>query len=172
MRTLLLTSVFILTAAGSFAQDAPVFRPLDPSMSSIEQVMPPPRPVSHSGEVIDSEGAGAIPSLPLQAQEQNGIPYISGGVSDEETDQLKASENNYNLRLLVTGQSGEFVSGVTLTLKDANGNALLTVQDAGPCVYTQVPPGKYVVDVMANGAAKSTRVTVPATAPVKLQIRL
>lgn len=193
-RFLLTTTLLALSTANSFAQGAPAFRPLDSSMtagsatapaaapaapafSNIKQAAEPtPQatlPKAHDGEVIDSVGSGAIPSLPLEVQTENGISYLSGGISDEETDQLKSQQEAYNLRLLLTGVSGEFLGGATMTLKDAAGKTLLSISEAGPEVYVQVPAGKYVVDVTnAAGASKSTHLTVPAKGAVKTQIRV
>ena len=187
MRRLHLTTTLLaLSASTSFAQSAPVFRPLDASMTAgtaaatttapIMQTEPTPQPslpVAKNGEVIDSVGSGAIPSLPIEAKTENGISYLSGGIGDEETDQLKSQENDYNLRVLITGIGGEFLGGATMTLKDASGVTLLTVGDAGPFVYARVPAGKYVVDVTsAAGTKTSTNLTVPANAAVKAQIRV
>lgn len=183
------TAIFMVSSSISLAAEAPTFRPLDPSMVASPAPVPaaplnaeapstqvpaaPTHPISHSGEVIDSVGSGAIPSLPLEALVQNGISYLSGGISDEETEQLKMQEDNYNLRLLITGQAGQFVSDVVVTLKDASGTSLLVVNDAGPCLYAQVSPGKYSVEVSnANGNAKTVTLSVPAKAPFKMQIRI
>lgn len=107
-RFLLTTTLLALSTANSFAQSAPAFRPLDPSMtagsaaapaaaapatpafSNIKQAAEPaPQaalPKAHDGEIIDSVGSGAIPALPLEVQTENGISYLSGGISDEETE--------------------------------------------------------------------------------------
>jgi hypothetical protein len=187
MRHLYLVTAMLLCSAGSsFAQGAPVFRSLDPSMtaspSAPAAVQEEPAkvapaaatlPVAHNGEVIDSVGSGAIPALPLEVQTENGVSYLSGGISDEETEQLRAQEAAYNLRLLITAQGGEFVSDVLMILKDAKGTALITVRDAGPCVYAQVPAGKYTVEITAaSGATKTVSLTVPAKGVIKTQIRV
>lgn len=189
MRALLTITILLVSAGTCFAQTTPVFRPLEPDMTAppratvttvpatpaqpTPQVQAAPLPVAHTGEVIDSEGSGAIPALPLTAQVQNGITFLSGGVSDEESEQLKLQENDYNLRLLITGQNGEFLSDLVVTLRNESGAALITVKDAGPCVYTQLPAGKYTVDVLSSAsAAKTVAFTVPATGAVKVQIRI
>lgn len=189
-RFLLTTTLLALTASPSLAQDAPVFRPLDPSMTAAPVATPAPQttpapaaapaatasaplPVSHSGEVIDSVGSGAIPSLPLEVMKENGITYMSGGISDEETEQLKSQADMYNLHLLLTGPNGEFLGGAVMVLKDESGKTLLTLQDAGPEVYAQLPAGKYTVDITnAAGLSKSATVKVPAKGAVKTQIRV
>ncbi|MDX2074477.1 MAG: hypothetical protein SFX19_08975 [Alphaproteobacteria bacterium] len=192
MRRLSLTTALLLLSAGSsFAQDAPVFKPLDPSMTmsqpaasgaqpiyeapaQVPTETPQRLPVSRrDGEVIDSVGSGAIPALPLQVMTQNSISYLSGGIGDEEIEQLRAQEEGYNLRLLITEQSGEFVSGTVMTLKTLSGEVLLMVNEAGPWVYARVPAGKYIVDITTvRGANKTMPLTVPSKGAIKMQVRV
>jgi hypothetical protein len=121
---------------------------------------------------IDSIGSGAIPALPLELMTENGISYISGGIGDEEKEQLIIQEAQFNLRLLLTSTDGAFYSNVRMELKDASGKVLVSIGDAGPYVYLTVPTGAYTVDVTsAKGSAKSTSIKVPAKSPVKTQIR-
>jgi len=189
MRRLLITSSIVLLSASAFA--APEFRPLDSNMrinapaasaapapaaqAPIQFGAPIPSsalPVSHSGEVIDSVGSNAIPSLPLEAITANNITYLSGGIGDEEEAQLASEEHNYNLRLLITGQSGEYLSEVSLVLKDAKGNQLMSIDDAGPMVYIKLPAGAYQADLNGPTGAKPVALKVPATGALKTQIRL
>jgi len=133
-----------------------------------------PAPVSRSGEVIDSTGSGAIPAIALEVVTENYISYINGGIGDEEVAQIEAQENNFNLRIQIVGlASAEFVSDVKLTLKDAKGNAITVVNDAGPYVYFRVPVGSYIVDVAtAAGAMKTLSVKIPENSAIKTIFRM
>lgn len=125
-------------------------------------------PVSRSGEVIDSVGSGAIAPLPLEMVTENGVSYISGGISDEETDQLKAQQDDYNVRLLITGMNGEYASDVVLSLVDNKGFTFLKVEDAGPYVYLKVPVGSY--ELVVNDKKLPMKLTEGK--PYKTQIRV
>lgn len=197
-RTLVSTALLLASfSVAAHAADAPVFKPLtsQPNMvakpaapvapSSFTPLDAPPAvapkapaysgnlPVSRSGEVIDSVGGGAIPSLPLEVEKQNGITYLSGGIGDEEAAQLKAQEGAYNLRVLITGQSGEFLTDITFNLKDAKGATLLSIKDAGPYVYLTVPSASYSVEAVApTGNGKKFDVKVPASGAIKTQLKL
>lgn len=189
MRHLLFVPVLLVATT---ALAAPEFRPLDPAMivappaapvvTAPTPMTPPPAVITapsaevplakaRDGETIESIGSGAIPSLPLQLMTQNGISYISGGVSDEESDQLKAQENEFNLRVQVTGQNGEYLSNVMLTVKGDGDQPLLTLNDAGPYIFIKAPPGKYWVEVTAQGMNKSVNLLVPESGAVRTQLR-
>ncbi len=97
---------------------------------------------SDDGDMIDSEGGDAIPALPLEAQTVGGITYITGGIGDEELAQIKASEHQYNVHMLMTATGGAFISDVTLSITDATGKEVLAVDKAGPLFLCQACAGK------------------------------
>ena len=110
--------------------------------------------------MIDSEGSGAIPSLPLEVQTNNGITYVTGGVGDEEVAQLKSSVHNYNLHLLMSAPGGAFIGDVTVNIADAGGANVLMVQNAGPYFYAKLLPGKYTVELNEDGQARKLAMTI------------
>jgi hypothetical protein len=172
MRFLLLSTAFLAFVSSAHAE--PVFRPIVEEQPA-EAVAATAQPrISHHGEIIDSVGGDAIPALPIEAVQENGITYLSGGIGDEEVAQLKQEESKYNLRLQITGKGGEYLSEVQLTLKDKKDSALVSIMDAGPYVYFQLPAGEYVVEALpAVGDGKKVPIKVPVNAvAVKAQIRL
>lgn len=128
--------------------------------------------MSRRGEVIDSVGSGAIPALPLELMTENGISYLSGGIGDEEIAQIEAQQNQFNIHLTITNDSGDFASNVVTVLKDVNGKTLITVKDAGPKLLVRVPAGRYTVETAAHGATVKLSLNAPAKGAVKSQIRI
>jgi hypothetical protein len=127
---------------------------------------------ARDGEVIDSMGSGAIPALPIQMMEANGIQYITGGVGDEEEAQIKSMQHQFNLRVLMTGSQGEYLSNAMVRVMDASGNQVLSVSGAGPYFYTRLNPGTYTVEVTApQGGIKKATVHVPASGAVNQDFR-
>lgn len=138
-----------------------------------QRVAPQPNPqglpVAKNGEVIDSIGSGAIPALPLELLTENGVSYISGGIGDEEVAQLKAQEAQYNIQLTITNGSGAYASNVVLTLKDAKGASLVSINDAGPKVFFRAPAGSYTVE---TNDGKKLVIKAPAKGAAKAQVRV
>lgn len=128
--------------------------------------------VARNGEIIESRGAGAIPSLPLTIYEANGIKYVTGGVGDEEVAQLKSVDRDFNTQILLTANQGEYLSSAMIRVLDSQGSELLAVDGAGPYFYTNLKPGSYTIEVTdPQGGLKSTKVRVPTVGAVREQMR-
>ncbi|GEM_PF-4747004 len=78
------------------------------------------------------------------------ITYITGGIGDDERKALETVKKDYNLQITNSGANGEFVGKSHLTIQNANGLEVLSV-DAGPMFYAQVPAGTYTI---SNGTSK------------------
>ena len=117
--------------------------------------------------VIDSEGSGAIPALPLEVQSMNGVTYLTGGIGDEEVEQLKASEHQYNLHLLMTSERGAFISDVDVNITDASGHTIVSAPGSGPYFYALLPQGKYTVQLSEGSQSKTFKVNIGTNSNVR-----
>ncbi|VVO30507.1 carboxypeptidase regulatory-like domain-containing protein [Pseudomonas fluorescens] len=96
-------------------------------------------------EPIDSSG------VQVQRQEQNGITYLSGGVGEDEAKAIQQT-TGYNLHMtFAIGPENKYVPDVDVLIQKAQGQTVLTLSQAGPLVYVQLPPGKYTVVATRNG---------------------
>ncbi|MCW1243528.1 carboxypeptidase regulatory-like domain-containing protein [Pseudomonas sp. SAICEU22] len=87
----------------------------------------------------------------VQPMQQNGITYLSGGIGEDEARAIGQAQG-YNLHMtFAIGPENKYVPDVDVTVQSASGQTLLTLSDAGPLVYVQLPPGKYSVVAMRNG---------------------
>lgn len=88
----------------------------------------------------------------LLPQTQGDVSYVSGGVGDDERNAMKAMRADYNLNLLfkVKG-SGEYVSDVKVTIKDAKGAVRLETVADGPWLYVKLRPGSYSLSADRDG---------------------
>ncbi|QGA47911.1 carboxypeptidase-like regulatory domain-containing protein [Pseudomonas brassicacearum] len=90
----------------------------------------------------------------VQPMQQNGITYLSGGIGEDEARAIGQAEG-YNLHMtFAVGPENKYIPDVEVTVQNASGQTLLTLSDAGPLVYVQLPPGKYSVVATRNGEAR------------------
>lgn len=150
----------------------------NPSGTVLEQprnlAAPRNLPVARDGEIIDSVGSGATEAeMPITQKSPDGIVYITGGIGDEERDELKALESSYNTRVVLIAAQGEFMSELALRILDQSGKEVLRLENAGPILLANLPNGSYTVEAAASsGAVKSAKFTVPAKNPaVKTVLR-
>lgn len=109
-------------------------------------------------------------AVQLQQQEQNGVRYLQGGIGQDEANALRKTPG-YDLHVeLSTGPEGKFQSGATADIQNAQGQPVLSVTDAGPLLYVQLPPGKYKVTGNAQGETVQQLVTVNGKTPATVNL--
>ncbi|KAF0815231.1 hypothetical protein IGB42_00309 [Andreprevotia sp. IGB-42] len=86
--------------------------------------------------------------------------FTSGGVGDSEEVAIKSERANYNVHLLLTEKSGAYLSGVQITIKDRQGNAVVDAQSEGPYFYAQLPDGQYTLAAESEGKSQQRKLLV------------
>lgn len=94
--------------------------------------------------VMASSSAFAIE--PPAEQTVGDITYITGGIGERETKELRAERQKYDLRVINAGKKGAFIGEANLIIRDSKGEEVLNV-DAGPLFYASMPAGRYTVEV-------------------------
>ncbi|MDR8364717.1 carboxypeptidase regulatory-like domain-containing protein [Pseudomonas sp. JL3] len=101
--------------------------------------------------VLNAASLEPIDSVQVQQQQQNGITYLSGGIGVDEARAIQQAQG-YNLHMTFSiGAEGKYVPDVNLVIQKDSGQPVLTLSEAGPLVYVQLPPGKYTVVATRNG---------------------
>lgn len=109
-------------------------------------------------------------AVQLQPQEQNGVRYLQGGIGQDEANALRKTPG-YDLHVeLSTGPEGKFQSGANVDIQNAQGQPVLSIQDAGPLLYVQLPPGKYKITGNAQGETVQQVVTVNGKSPATVNL--
>ena len=104
----------------------------------------------------------------VQPMQQNGITYLSGGIGEDEARAIEQAQG-YNLHMtFAIGPENKYVPDVDVTVQKVSGEIVLTLSDAGPLVYVQLPPGKYNVVATRNGEARRDTAEVGSGAARKL----
>jgi len=99
-----------------------------------------------------------VPSIKEKAYE--GIPYISGGVGQEERDALAAKSKDYNLKLMFAAKGGEYHADIKVSITDSRGKQIFSAVADGPWFFTNLPAGKYTVTATMKDSAKSSKVNI------------
>ncbi len=97
----------------------------------------------------------------LIVSEDQGIPYMSGGVGADEREAVAARAMNYNLKLtFAVTNSTQFLANVSVKIEDASGKILVDAVADGPYFYAKLPAGKYRVVATSGGQVEERTVTV------------
>ncbi|WP_214510949.1 carboxypeptidase regulatory-like domain-containing protein [Pseudomonas brassicacearum] len=106
--------------------------------------------------VLNATNLAPIDNTGVQVQplQQNGISYLSGGIGEDEARAIGQAQG-YNLHMtFAVGPENKYIPDVEVVIQKASGQTLLTLTEAGPLVYVQLPPGKYSVVATRNGEAR------------------
>jgi len=113
-------------------------------------------------EPIDSAG------VQIQQQQQNGVTYLAGGIGEDEAKAIQQS-SGYNLHMtFAVGVQDEYTADVDVMIQKSPGQTVLTLNQTGPLVYVQLPPGKYTVVVTRNGETRRDVTDVGSGTPRNL----
>lgn len=110
--------------------------------------------------------AAVVSLAPLHASAQlrqappSDVEYLSGGIGQTEAQHMKRAARDYSLAFLFATPAGQYLADVDVQLKDSNGAAVLSVEDTGPMLLVNLPPGRYQVEAAYNGSSKKTVVDV------------
>lgn len=98
----------------------------------------------------------------LAQKEFNGTPYLSGGIGEEELEQINQARKDFNFKLLMAEKSGAYVTGVQVVIVDSKGKKALEIQGAGPLLLAKLPVGAYQVSATFEGQLVQQRMDVRA----------
>lgn len=93
------------------------------------------------------------------AKSAGDVTYITGGIGEEERTALAAVKNDYNLAVISSQVSGDYIGAEELVISDAVGNELVRAE-AGPLFYAKLPKGNYTLQASIGGSAQTRKVTI------------
>lgn len=102
-------------------------------------------------------------AAPQSMEKSNrGLSYLSGGVGDEERDEILAREKDFNLKLVFAEKTGSYMADVKVVVLNTKGQTVLEANSTGPFFLAKLPAGNYRVKVTGNGRAQEAMMAVPA----------
>lgn len=91
---------------------------------------------------------------------QQGPTYVTGGIGDEERMEMERVRSDYNVHVMSSARDGSFAGDTSMIFYNKAGEAVLTTNDAGPLLYTNLPAGKYVVTAESEGEQQKKIVNI------------
>ena len=90
------------------------------------------------------------------------LPFINGGITQDEADLLRQEAQRYPLEITMARRSeiagrNEFVADAQLRVIDSAGRVVLE-RNAGPIFLADLPKGTYTIEASHNGETKTERV--------------
>jgi hypothetical protein len=109
-------------------------------------------------------GAVQAQSASFEPHQQGGVTWVSGGVGEQELQQIRQMQGLYNLHLLFALQgSGEYLAGIPVTIADGRGTTLVSMTAEGPYLFAKLRPGRYKITAEHDGQVQTRTVSVPAS---------
>ena len=93
-------------------------------------------------------------------QSYEGTQYICGGIGIDERNYLKSIGKNYDLKLEFAVKTGQYISDVSVMIKDSNGKTVLEATSDGPWLYAKLPAGKYQIKATILDKTRQQTVTI------------
>lgn len=110
-------------------------------------------------------------SAALQEKYDRGTRYLSGGVGQTEAEEIRQLAAGYSLNVLFATAQGQYLSGVEVQLKKANGEELLSTETEGPQLLVDLPPGRYILVAAVDGKTLSRNVEIAKGQRRKMDLR-
>jgi hypothetical protein len=79
------------------------------------------------------------------------VPYLTGGVGQDERSCLQPAEKDYNLKLVFAVSSGQYLASPMITVQDKSGKDIVHMRSDGPWFLAKLPAGEYKVIVSRDG---------------------
>jgi len=117
--------------------------------------------------LIAALSAGASALAGIEAGNQNGIAFESGGWSAETADVIHAHAGKFPVMLVFAWTDGTYLADVGVKVVNRKGDKVLDLNESGPLVLIGLPLGEYTINVERNGKVQSRRVNVAANTRTK-----
>lgn len=117
-----------------------------------------------SRTLVVTSFALAVAAAPLASAQSpatgaRSLNYVTGGVTKEEADALRAQASSFALELQFS-RGGAFAADVPVRITDSAGRVVMDIGAAQPILLLNVPPGRYTVEATFDGQTKRQTVDV------------
>ena len=104
----------------------------------------------------------------LQVKTQNGVEYVSGGVSQDEEEAIKSIGTGFNLKLTLAESTGGYMGGAHIRIDNVKDRPVLETQSEGPLFFAKLEPGTYKIHVSGDSRQFTQMAHVKSTGQEQL----
>lgn len=101
----------------------------------------------------------AAPMASPMTQHQGAATLLSGGVTLDESMQMRRMMSQYPMRIVMSAPNGDYEIADSLTIL-RNGEVVAQLSEAGPYVLADLAPGRYTVQASFAGVSQTRAVSV------------
>jgi len=94
------------------------------------------------------------PPVIIEGKSDQRFSYLSGGVSSDEREVMEERGKIFNLKLVFAEKTGDYLANVSLTIRDAKGGKVISINTDGPRFYAQLPSASCSIAATFNGRTK------------------
>ena len=87
-------------------------------------------------------------------------PHVSGGVGLEAREELRVRESEYNLTIVASAKTGEYLANTWVLIESARKERVLKTEMAGPLLLVKLAPGTYTIKATYGGDTLTRTVTI------------
>lgn len=125
--------------------------------------MNPHRNVAILAACVAVLGAAAQPAVASMSSQVVTAPFANGGVGTTARTRMHSIAAAYPLHMSFSAEPDHvFLTRVPVLIRNAHGDTVFELSDAGPLLYVALPDGDYTVRATAEGVTKTRRVSVHA----------
>lgn len=103
--------------------------------------------------LLGSTGLVSAAANDLEIHDQQGVRYISGGMTKDELDELNKMAPRFPVHIVMIDHKMQHqpIKGVDVTVRDVSGNVILEAKSDGPLMFVDVIGGRYTVEAAYQG---------------------
>ena len=105
-------------------------------------------------------GVTAQAIVNLEVEQENGIRYVTGGISNDEQQAIAEIGDEYSLKLTLAREDGAYLDNVQVAIYNGAGEPLISTVTNGPIMLVALSPGDYQVMASVEGIEKQESVTI------------
>ncbi len=106
-----------------------------------------------------ANAAWGMPYTP-EVRQQGEARYVIGGVGQEEVEAINAMAKDFDAKVILSDTKGHYLSDAEVTVKNANGETVISTKADGPILLIDVKPGAYTVEAKYNNSVQHKTVKV------------